>query len=117
MTGPPTREDRRRGASTPRAPSSSTREAERYTAPPPPRGMVNFTANPCWICGATVAARAGIFTCPPGRYVRGSGLVAHRPDPAATGTVAERLASGCPGPPVIRVLAPGQRAPRRKVAA
>jgi hypothetical protein len=116
MTGPPTT-DRRRGASTPRAPSSSTREAERYTAPPPPRGMVNFTANPCWICGATVAARAGIFTCPPGRYVRGSGLVAHRPDPDAAGTVAERLASGCPRPPIVQILKPGQRAPRRKVAA
>jgi len=79
--------------------------------------MVNFTANPCWICGATVAARAGIFTCPPGRYVRGSGLVAHRPDPDAAGTVAERLASGCPRPPIVQILKPGQRAPRRKVAA
>jgi hypothetical protein len=116
MTGPPTK-DRRRGASTPRPPSSSTREAERYTAAPRQRGMVNFAPGICWICGLRVEARAGIFTCPPGRYVRGSGLVAHRPDPAATGTVAERLASGCPGPPVIRVLAPGQRAPRRKVAA
>ena len=116
MTGPPAK-NRRRGASTPRPSSSSTREAERYTAPPPPRGMVNFTANPCWICGATVAAGAGIFTCPPGRYVRGSGLVAHRPDPDAAGTVAERLASGCPRPPIVQILKPGQRAPRRKVAA
>jgi hypothetical protein len=116
MTGPPTK-DRRRGASTPRPSSDLIREAEHYTAPAPPRGMTNWRPSMCWICGLRVKARAGIFTCPPGRYVRGSGLVAHRPDPGATGTVAERLASGCPGPPVIQVLAPGQRGPRRKVAA
>ena len=93
------------------------REAERYPVPEPLRGMVNFSPGQCWVCGLHVEARAGIFTCSPGRYIRGSGLVAHRPDPAATGTVAERLASGCPGPPIVQILKPGQRTPRRKAVA
>jgi hypothetical protein len=113
----PTKRNRAGRAPTPPTePDHRVCEQGPYTAPSRPRQMVNFTAATCWVCGTRVEARAGVYSCSRSRYRRGASQVAHRPDPAATGTMLERLASGCPAPPIVVILGPGQRAPR-KVAA
>ena len=119
MKAPPPRGNRGEGASnTPAATGhNKIREHDANTAPARPRGMVNFHKGTCWVCGTRVDPGAGIYSCSRTRYHRDTGEVAHRPDPDATGTTLERIASGCPVPPIVVILKPGQHVPRQKVSA
>ncbi len=124
MTGPPTKQGRRRGASTPRPLSSLIREPEGYTAAPPSRvtrcpysgPILNRYPGRCWACGLRVEPGAGQLLSRDFRGGRGWRLL-HSPKPRPGMTALERFASGCPGPPVVQVLKPGQHAPGRKVRA
>lgn len=108
---------RNRGGGAPTPPPSSGPIADasaRYTVAEAPRVILNRYPGKCWACGLTVAPGGGQLLPRDFRGGRGWRLL-HSPGLGMS--TLERLASGCPGPLTVQILAPGQRAPRRKVAA